>query len=153
MNDLIALQAHLQRAVRGQLAAEALKPHWDVRRLLEALEARLEVHLAELKGRLDGLGGRPASLEERVGILLGGIAGRVDRGQRLSRSLRDDYVFLSLLLVTYGVLRVTAATLGDDASADLAGDHLDAIETTADELTVLIPAVVEAELAEATAAG
>ena len=56
-------------------------------------------------------------------------------------------MFFSLVLVTYGILRAAASAGGDEQTSDLAGDHLDALESTMDELTVLIPAVVEIELA------
>ena len=56
------------------------------------------------------------------------------------------------MLVSYGIMRAAATALGDEETADLAGEHLDSLESTMDELTVLIPAVVETELTSAEGA-
>ncbi len=145
LDDLIALQTHLHEAVVRQTGSKALEGHWDAKELLQRLEPRLHANAEGLKQALERRGGRPSAVKERLGALSGTAAGWLDRARQsheITRDLRDDYVVISLVIVSYGILNAAAAANGDDQTADLAVGHLDELAPLLDELMVIIPEVV-----------
>ena len=153
LNDLIALQRHLHEAAERQLGADALAEHWDARNLLQRLVPRLESNAAALGQALERRGGRVSPLKHGLGALTGIAAGWLDRARgehEITRDLRDDYVVISLVIVSYGVLNAAAAAQDDAQTADLACDHLDGLVSLLDELRIVLPEVAlrEFSLAE-----
>jgi ferritin-like metal-binding protein YciE len=147
VGDLVALEAHIEQAIDGQLrhsiehpgAAAALGEfHTMVRRQRDDLRA----HLATIGGSES----RP--IKEVVGTLFGGAAGVIDRvrTKAVSKMLRDDYTAFNLAAMGYAMLHTTAHALGDMRTMEVADRHLRAYAAAVQQINQLIPDMVVWEL-------
>jgi hypothetical protein len=125
ITDMLALEDHIEKAVRGQL--EDLKDHPDVHRDLNQIHRKVEHHVSDLKALSERRNARtPTDVIKRVGSALLGLgAAAVDliRTEGLPKNLRDDYTAFSLATIGYVMLHTTALTLDDQEVADLARQH------------------------------
>jgi hypothetical protein len=125
ITDMLSLEEHIEKAVRGQL--EDLGDYPDVIRELRQVLRKVEHHIADLKGLSDRRNARgPTDVIKRAGSTLLGLgAAAVDlvRNEGLPKNLRDDYTAFSLATIGYVMLYTTALALDDQEVADLAGQH------------------------------
>jgi len=125
VTDMLSLEEHIEKALRGQL--EDLKEYPEVTSELKQVHRTVEHHVADLKQLSQRRGARTASdAIKRVGSTLLGLgAAAVDlvRNEGLPKNLRDDYTAFSLATIGYVMLKTTALTLGDREVADLAHQH------------------------------
>jgi len=150
VTDMLALEQHIQKAVRGQLEAidteqPALILH--LRHILTHVERHIE-QLKELDEKIDA-GARIGEAVKRAGSIVAGLgAAAIDlvRTERLPKNLRDDYTAASLAYVGYIMLFTTASAFEDHDTARLAatclGDYAQVLTTLQD----LIPSAVVFEL-------
>jgi hypothetical protein len=78
--------------------------------------------------------------------MLAGLYGKV-RKHPVSRNLRDDYTALALASTAYSMLYTTGVALRNDATSNLAQQHLRQLTPLIMGLSHIIPGVVVAELA------
>jgi hypothetical protein len=125
ITDMLSLEEHIEKAVRGQL--EDLKDYPEVTRDLRQVLRKVEHHVSDLKGLSDRRNARgPADAIKRAGsILLGLGAAAIDlvRNEGLPKNLRDDYTAFSLATIGYVMLYTTALALDDQEVGDLARQH------------------------------
>lgn len=125
ITDMLALEDHIEKAIRGQL--EDLKDHPDVIRDLKLIHRQVEHHVSDLRELSERRGARtPTDVIKRVGSALLGLgAAAVDliRTEGLPKNLRDDYTALSLASIGYVMLHTTAMTLDDNEVAELGRQH------------------------------
>jgi ferritin-like metal-binding protein YciE len=125
ITDMLSLEEHIEKAVRGQL--EDLEDYPEVTRDLRQILRKVEQHVSDLKdlsSRRKAQG--PSDAVKRVGsALLGMGAAAVDlvRTEGLPKNLRDDYTAFSLATIGYVMLHTTALSLGEQEVADLARQH------------------------------
>jgi hypothetical protein len=143
ITDMLALEDHIEKAIRGQL--EDLKDYPDVIRDLKLIHRQVEHHVSDLRALSERRKARtPADVIKRVGSALLGLgAAAVDliRTEGLPKNLRDDYTALSLASIGYVMLHTTATALGDPEVADLGRQHF---ADYAEVLTVLHGIIPEA---------
>ena len=125
ITDMLSLEEHIAKAVRGQL--EDLEDYPEVTRDLKQILRKVEQHVSDLKelGERRGAGG-PTDMIKRAGSSLLGLgAAAVDlvRTESLPKNLRDDYTAFSLATIGYVMLHTTALTLEEQEVADLARQH------------------------------
>jgi hypothetical protein len=125
ITDMLSLEEHIEKAVRGQL--EDLEDYPEVTRDLRQILRKVEQHtsdLRELSQRRKAQG--PADAIKRAGSALLGLgAAAVDlvRTEGLPKNLRDDYTAFSLATIGYVMLHTTALSLQEQEVADLARQH------------------------------
>ena len=122
ITDMLALEDHIEKAVKGQLT--------DLKEYPEVVAALRDIHH---QGRASHL--RPAGAErpakrrwggravKRAGSAVAGVAaGVIDlvRTEGLPKNLRDDYTAFSLANIGYLMLHTTALAFEDQEVADLA---------------------------------
>lgn len=129
ITDMLALEQHIQKALRGQI--EDLESEYPaIVAELRTIEATTQRHMSALEALAEKRQGTGQDLSEavkRIGsALLGFGAAAVDflRTEKLPKNLRDDYTACSLASVGYVMLHTTALSLGDTEAAELAHRHL-----------------------------
>jgi len=149
VNDMLALEADITKAVHGQTEDERVKEEPGIRELLKDIaetSARRKYSLEQLSKQLEGRFG--AMMKEAVMATAGTLAGLYGmvRKHPVSRMLRDDHVALNLAATAYGMLYTTAVTYDDDQIAEIALEHLNELPRQIMKLTRAIPSVVVKEL-------
>ncbi|HEU5303332.1 MAG TPA: hypothetical protein VFU40_01700 [Gemmatimonadales bacterium] len=144
ITDMLALEDHIEKAIRGQL--EDLKDYPDVTRDLKLIHRKVEHHVSDLKSLSEQRGARtPADVIKRVGSALLGLgAAAVDliRTEGLPKNLRDDYTALSLASMGYVMLHTTALALDDREAAEMARQHFSDYAEALTALHGVIPGAV-----------
>ena len=144
VTDMLALEDHIEKALRGQL--EDLKDHPDVITELTQIHHKVEHHISDLKllSERRSAGG-PADLIKRAGSAVLGLgAAAVDlvRKEGLPKNLRDDYTAFSLATIGYVMLYTTGLSLGDREVAELARQHFTDYAESVTRLHNIVPAAV-----------
>jgi ferritin-like metal-binding protein YciE len=125
ITDMLALEEHIDKAVRGQL--EDLEDYPEVTRDLKQVLRKVEQHVSDLRNLSDRRNAQGASdVIKRAGSALLGLgAAAVDmvRTEELPRNLRDDYTAFSLATIGYVMLHTTALSLEEREVAELARQH------------------------------
>jgi ferritin-like metal-binding protein YciE len=125
ITDMVALEEHIEKALRGQL--EDLEDYPEVTRDLKQVLRKVEHHISDLKGLTERrkVGGPTDAIKRAGSALLGLGAAAIDlvRNEGLPKNLRDDYTAFSLATIGYVMLYTTASTLDDTEVADLARQH------------------------------
>jgi ferritin-like metal-binding protein YciE len=125
ITDMLSLEEHIQKAVRGQL--EDLADYPEVTRDLRQVFRKVEQHVSDLKQLSERRKAQgPSDAIKRAGsVLLGLGAAAVDlvRNEGLPKNLRDDYTAFSLATIGYLMLYTTALALEEQEVTDLARQH------------------------------
>jgi hypothetical protein len=144
ITDMLALEDHIEKAIRGQL--EDLKDYPDVTRDLKEIHRKVEHHVSDLRALTERRNARtPTDVLKRVGSALLGLgAAAVDliRTEGLPKNLRDDYTAFSLATIGYVMLHTTALALDDQEVSDLARQHFADYAEAVTLLHNLIPGAV-----------
>jgi hypothetical protein len=144
ITDMLALEDHIEKAIRGQL--EDLKNYPEVSRELTQIHRKVEHHISDLKGlseRRTAVG--PADVIKRAGSAVLGLgAAAIDlvRREGLPKNLRDDYTAFSLATIGYLMLYTTGLGLDDREVAELAHQHFTDYAEAVTRLHNVIPAAV-----------
>ena len=150
ITDMLSLEEHIEKALRGQL--EDLKNYPDVIGDLKQIHRKVEHHVSDLRELSQRRNARaPADALKRVGsALLGFGAAAVDlvRNEGLPKNLRDDYTAFSLATVGYIMLKTTALALDDREVGDLAHQHFSDYAESVTLLHNVIPGAVIRSLRE-----
>ncbi len=144
VTDMLALEDHIEKAIRSQI--EALKEYPEVVTELRSIHQKVEHHISDLRALSGGrdANGVTGAIKRAGSAVLGAAAGVIDlvRTEGLPKNLRDDYTALSLASIGYVMLHTTALSLGEAEVAQLAHqgfrDHAESVT----RLQNLIPAAV-----------
>ena len=144
ISDMLALEDHIEKAIRGQLAD--LKEYPTVAAELKGFHRTVEHHIADLKALSDRrqAGGVAEALKRAGSIVAGAAAGLIDlvRTEGLPKNLRDDYTAFNLATIGYIMLHTTATSLEDQEVSELARQHFRDYAEAVMRLNSLIPAAV-----------
>ena len=148
ISDMLALEDHIEKAIRSQL--EDLKEYPDVVTELRQIHRTVEHHISDLRGLSDrrGAGGVKEAVKRAGSAVLGAAAGVIDlvRTEGLPKNLRDDYTALSLASIGYVMLHTTGLSLDDREVAELARQGFTDYAGAVSRLQAAIPAAVVAFL-------
>lgn len=148
ITDMLALEDHIEKAIRGQLTD--LKDHPDVVSELKALHRTIEHHVSDLRGLKErrNAGGGVEAVKRAVSAVAGVAAGVIDlvRTEGLPKNLRDDYTAFSLATIGYVMLHTTALSLDDREVAELAHQHFRDYANAITRIHAIIPGAVIREL-------
>jgi hypothetical protein len=144
ITDMLALEDHIEKAIRGQL--EDLKGYPDVITELRQIHRTTEHHISDLRALSErrGAGGVKEAVKRAGSAVLGAAAGVVDlvRTEGLPKNLRDDYTALSLASIGYVMLHTTGLALDDAEVAELAQQGFSDYAGAVSRLQATIPAAV-----------
>ena len=144
ITDMLALEDHIDKALRGQL--EDLKGYPEVVSELTRIHGTVEHHISDLKELSERRSaGGPSNLVKRAGSAVLGLgAAAVDlvRKEGLPKNLRDDYTAFSLASIGYVMLHTTGLSLGEREVADLARQHFTDYAGAVTRLQNIVPAAV-----------
>jgi len=142
ITDMLALEDHIEKAVKGQLTD--LKEYPEVVVALRDIHTKIEHHISDLRMLSDrrNAGGVVESVKRAGSALAGVAAGVIDliRTEGLPKNLRDDYTAFSLANIGYVMLHTTALAVEDQEVADLAHQHFRDYTDAVMRLNNLIPA-------------
>jgi ferritin-like metal-binding protein YciE len=126
VNDMLAVERDIHAAFRRHKEDRGVKTYPETVTVLQQIEDRIDVHIANLERCLERLGEGESTLKAAVGAVLGAVAGVYGklRDDRVSRMLRDDYTALCFACVCYEMLHTTALAVGNAEVATLALEHL-----------------------------
>lgn len=144
ITDMLALEDHIEKAVKGQLTD--LKDYPDILTELRQIHRKIEHHVSDLRMLSDrrNAAGVVESVKRAGAAVAGAAAGLIDllRTEGLPKNLRDDYTAFNLASIGYVMLHTTAAALDDQEVGDLAQQHLRDYTETIMRLNALVPAAV-----------
>jgi ferritin-like metal-binding protein YciE len=125
ITDMLSLEHHIEKAVRGQL--NDLEDYPEVTRDLKQVLRKVEQHvsdLSDLSERRKAAGATDA-IKKAGSAVLGMGAAAIDlvRTEGLPKNLRDDYTAFSLATIGYLMLHTTALSLQEQEVAELARQH------------------------------
>jgi hypothetical protein len=146
---MLAIDKHIHEAIRRQRDDPKMQEHEDAHSLVARIESTLDQQIADLEQHLELLGGSASSpVKEAVTSALGAIAGMYDkvRSNTASKMLRDDYTALNLAAISYTMLHTTGQAFHDQATANLALQHLEMLTPLITGINRVIPLVVAYEL-------
>lgn len=149
LGDMHALESHGLQSVERQVDQLKDAGHPEAYRLVQEFKRTLESHVAALDTRLKALGGSPTHpVKEVASAVLGVAAGLYNsvRTAEASKSIRDDYTFVSLTAISYLMLHTTAKGLSDTETASLAEQHYRDAARLAMEVDRVMPGLVVQEL-------
>ena len=115
-SDMHALVTHGVQALGRQIENLKDANHPEAHAAVQDFHRTLQAHASILEARVEALGGSATQpLKEAVSRVAGLVAGLVNavRGEEASKSLRDDYTYLSHVAIGYMMLDTTAAGLSD----------------------------------------
>jgi hypothetical protein len=148
ITDMLALEDHIEKAIRGQL--EDLKDYPGVVTELRQIHRTVEHHISDLRALSErrGAGGVKEAVKRAGSAVLGAAAGVIDlvRTEGLPKNLRDDYTALSLASIGYVMLHTTGLALDDGEVAELAQQGFSDYAGAVSRLQATIPAAVVAFL-------
>lgn len=151
VTDMLALEEHIQKAVRGQLdTLDTEQP--DVIHHLRHVLSYVERHIEQLKlleQRIDASRNRIGEVVKRAGSIVAGLgAAAIDlvRTEKLPKNLRDDYTAASLAYAGYLMLFTTASAFEDRDTSRLAAECLNDYAQVLMVLQDLLPSAVVYQL-------
>jgi hypothetical protein len=148
VTDMRALEAHIDKALEGQI--EAFKDeHPQVTDELRHMRRTIDTHDEALLALCRGTSRSPldnvADAVKRFASIVAGLgAAAIDlvRHERLPKDLRDDYTAMSLAAIGYEMLQTTAEALNDGSVAVVAERHHADYVAMGRQIQRLIPGAV-----------
>jgi hypothetical protein len=144
ITDMLALEDHIEKALRGQL--EDLNDYPEVMRELKQIHSKVEHHISDLRSLSERrAAGGPADIIKRAGSAVLGLgAAAIDlvRREGLPKNLRDDYTAFSLATIGYVMLYTTGLGLDDREVAELARHHFADYADAVTRLHDIVPSAV-----------
>jgi hypothetical protein len=144
ITDMLALEDHIEKALRGQL--EDLVDYPEVIAELKQIHHTVENHISDLRNLSERrAAGGPANIIKRAGSAVLGLgAAAIDlvRREGLPKNLRDDYTAFSLATIGYVMLYTTGLGLEDREVAELARQHFADYADAVTRLHNIVPAAV-----------
>lgn len=148
VTDMRALEAHIDKALEGQIAAFK-DEHPEVTDELRSMRRKIETHdetlAALMRTRTAGALDNVAEVVKRFASVVAGLgAAAIDlvRHERLPKDLRDDYTAFALAAVGYEMLSTTSQALNDNSVATVAERHHADYVAMGRQIQRLIPGAV-----------
>lgn len=149
VGDMHALVTHGLQAVERQIENLKEEGHPEAYNAVQEVARTLRVHASMLDARTRALGGSATKpVKDAVSAIAGVAAGLINavRSEEASKSIRDDYTFLSHAAIGYLMLYTTAASLADNETAQLAQTGYQDVARLAMQVDHIMPTLVIQEL-------
>lgn len=147
VGDMVALNSHIEEALDRQLTMPNDIP--AAKTAIQTFHDMVKAQRDALKAYQEEVGttaGNP--IIEAGSNILGKAAGMIDkiRAEGVSKALRDDYTAFNHAAIGYTMLYTTATALGDQRTARMAQQGLQAYAGAVQKINHIIGEVVVAEL-------
>ena len=149
VSDMIAVERHVLAPVESHNNDQEFAKYPNVTALTTKIRSMLQSHITTLETQLDRLGGHPAAgIKNAVATATGVVAGAIGQTRKteVSKALRDDYVALGQIAISYTMLNATALGLRDTSLAQVAESNLNDVTPLIVEISRIMPTVVVNEL-------
>jgi hypothetical protein len=149
LSDMLALERHVLQPLQHQVDDKEVVAMPPAHRVVAEAVAIARTHERALEARLESLGGHAGSpVKSTVSSALGGIAAAIGNARKteIAKYLRDDYTAMSLASAGYTMLQTTARALNDEATAQLAQEHLSDYASIIMKLSATLPTITIADL-------
>jgi len=149
VEDLHSLVSHGLQPFSLQLGESALKDHPEARTAIEQFRTTLQQHESLLDQRMKALGTSPTTVVQDAAAALTGVAAGLYnhvRTEAVSKSVRDDYVFLGMCNVSWLMMLTTARSLADHETEELAEQGYRDTARMLMEIDRLMPTLVVQEM-------
>jgi len=121
--DMHSLESHGHSAISRQVSQLKDSQHPQAYALVAEFEQLTERHMSQIEERIKALGGNVSKpVQDAASALTGVVAGVYNsvRSEEASKSIRDDYTFLSHVGIASMMLYTTARAVGDGVTAQIA---------------------------------
>ncbi|MBV9545449.1 MAG: hypothetical protein JOY61_13855 [Chloroflexi bacterium] len=125
------------------------RDHADAAQLVAELQRTLQEHERVLSERMHALGTSPTTgVQDAAAAVAGVVAGIYNqvRTEAVSKSVRDDYTFISHCSISWLMLMTTARSLGDHDTEELAERGYRDCARLAMQIDRIMPGLVIEEL-------
>jgi hypothetical protein len=149
VSDMLALERHILQPLQHQVDDNDVQAMQPAHRVVSEAAAIVQSHEQALASLLDSLGGHSGSpVKSGVAAALGSVASAIGNARKteVSKYLRDDYSALCLASAGYTMLQTTALALKDNATAELAKNHLADYATIIMKVSATLPTVTIGDL-------
>jgi DNA-binding ferritin-like protein len=149
VEDLHSLVTHGLQPVSHQLDEARDREHTDAAQLIAELQRTLQEHQRALAERMHALGSSPTTgVQDAAAAVAGVVAGIYNqvRSEAVSKSLRDDYTFVSHSSISWLMLMTTARSLGDHETEEMAEQGYRDCARLLMRIDRVMPSLVIAEL-------
>ncbi len=149
VEDIHSLLTHGLQPISRQVDEPQMQRHPQAQALVRGFKATLERHLADVDGRMQELGTSPTTgVQDAAAAVAGVVAGVYNqvRTEAASKSIRDDYTYLSHLGIAYLMLHTTTKGLDDDRTAQIADRGYRDVARMVMEIDDVMPGLVLEEL-------
>ncbi len=122
VEDIHSLLGHGVQAITHQVSEAQMADHPEALAMVKDFKTSLERQLAAAEQRMNALGTSPTTgIQDAAAGVAGVVAGIYNkvRTEAVSKSVRDDYTFLSHTSIAYLMLMTTARSLGDHDTEEL----------------------------------
>lgn len=144
-----SLVSHGIQPFSHQTGESALRDHPQAQQAIQGFLTTLQQHEQLLSQRMNALGTSPTTaVQDAASAVAGIVAGLYNqiRTEAVSKSLRDDYTFLSLCGISWLMLATTARSLGDKETEELAERGYRDCARMVMEIDRIMPSLVVEEL-------
>jgi hypothetical protein len=149
VEDLHSLVSHGLQPVSQQVSEARDSAHPGAATFIASLEQTLKQHEQLLDKRMHALGTSPTTaVQDAASAVAGFVAGIYNRvrTEAVSKSIRDDYTFVSLCSISWMMLMTTARSLGDHETEELAEQGYRDCARLIMQIDALMPSLVVEEL-------
>ena len=152
VEDLHALVTHGLRPISRQVDEAHARDHTEAAALIADLQRTLTQHERLLSDHLRSLGSSPSTpttgVQDAAAAIAGMVAGLYNqmRSEAVSKSVRDDYTFMSHCAVSWLMLMSTARSLGEHETEELAEQGYRDCSRLVMEIDRVMPGLVVQEL-------
>lgn len=147
VGDMVALNSHIEEALDRQLTMSNDIP--VAKTAIQEFHDMVKAQRDSLKAYQEEVGSTAGNpIIEAGSNILGKAAGMIDkvRAEGVSKALRDDYTAFNHASIGYTMLYTTATALGDQRTARMAQQGLEAYAGAVQKINHIIGEVVVAEL-------
>lgn len=151
-SDMLGVEKHCLESIERQTRDDKFMRYKEAHDLLSKIESTLRSHTFALDQYLASINGGTESFVKKAATTavgaISGLYGKLRLDEPVSRSLRDDYAALNLVVISYTMLHTTARGLNEPQLAEMALKHLNDLTPYIVALSRIIPGVVAQELSE-----
>ena len=149
LEDMHSLLGHGLQPLGRQAEEAQMRDHPQARAFVEDARRTFEAHQQRVEKRLEALGTSPTTaIQDAAAAVAGVVAGFYNqvRSEAASKSVRDDYTFISHCGIAYLLLLTSARALGDHDTEELGEQGYRDCARLAMQIDRLMPGLVVQEL-------
>ncbi|KJS33560.1 MAG: hypothetical protein VR64_02070 [Desulfatitalea sp. BRH_c12] len=150
-SDMVGIEKHFLEILGYQASDNRLKNYKEASDMVVRVQETLKMHIRMLDHYMESLDvGKAESSLKKAATKISGMAtgfyNLMRQEDTVMRNLRDDYVAMHMVVISYTMLYSTALAHHDDTLADIALKNMRDLTPLIFEMSRIIPAIVIKEL-------